>query len=40
MVAGHGCAPPVDFYRMLGFIESWQKAALVELAYLAGVRKG
>jgi integrase len=31
---------PADFYRILENIEPWPKAALVEFAYLTGVRKG
>jgi len=38
-VTGHKIEP-ADFYRILEHIEPWQKAALVELAYLTGVRKG
>jgi integrase len=32
--------PPGDFYRILEHIEVGPKRALVELAYLIGVRKG
>jgi integrase len=38
-VTGHKIEA-ADFYRILQHIEPWQKAALVELAYLTGVRKG
>jgi integrase len=31
---------PADVYRILSHFDVWQKAALVELAYLTGVRKG
>jgi hypothetical protein len=37
-VTGHKIEP-ADFYRILGYITPWQKAALVEMAYIAGVRK-
>jgi hypothetical protein len=37
-VTGHKIEP-VDFYGILAHIEPWEKAALVELAYLTGVRK-
>jgi hypothetical protein len=32
--------PPDTFYKILAHITPWQKAALVELAYLTGKRKG
>jgi integrase-like protein len=37
-VVGHKIEP-AEFYGILGHIQPWQKAALVELAYLTGVRK-